>query len=124
MAVVATAGCTATGAFDDLNAVADLCDEFADERGPLWLHVDAAHGGGALLSPTHRHRLDGLARAQSLAWDPHKTLLLPLAAGMLLVKDERVLETAFSSRRHTCSRRPVTREGGTWTALVPVLTPV
>ncbi|BAH40625.1 putative decarboxylase [Gemmatimonas aurantiaca T-27] len=98
MAVVATAGCTATGAFDDLNAVADLCDEFADERGPLWLHVDAAHGGGALLSPTHRHRLDGLARAQSLAWDPHKTLLLPLAAGMLLVKDERVLETAFAQQ--------------------------
>lgn len=51
MAVVATAGCTATGAFDDLNAVADLCDEFADERGPLWLHVDAAHGGGHCCRP-------------------------------------------------------------------------
>jgi len=98
MAVVATAGCTATGSFDDLNAIADLCDEFADERGSLWMHVDAAHGGGALLSAGHRQKLQGLARAQSVAWDPHKTLLLPLAAGMLLVRDERVLGAAFAQQ--------------------------
>ncbi|HEY0930867.1 MAG TPA: pyridoxal-dependent decarboxylase [Gemmatimonas sp.] len=98
MAVVATAGCTATGSYDDLEAIADLCEEFADARGPLWLHVDAAHGGGALLSRTHRHRLKGLARANTLAWDPHKTLLLPLAAGMLLVREEHVLESAFAQQ--------------------------
>ena len=96
MAVVATAGCTATGSFDDLEAVADLCDEFADDHGPLWLHVDAAHGGAAMLSPTHRHRVRGLVRARSLAWDPHKTLLLPLSAGMVLVRDQDDLTRAFA----------------------------
>lgn len=96
MAVVATAGCTATGSFDDLEAVADLCDEFADDRGPLWLHVDAAHGGAAMLSPRHRHRVTGLVRARSIAWDPHKTLLLPLSAGMVLVRDQDDLTRAFT----------------------------
>jgi L-2,4-diaminobutyrate decarboxylase len=96
MAVVATAGCTATGAFDDLEAVADACAEFGDADEPIWLHVDAAHGGAALLSPTHAHRVRGLARARSVAWDPHKTLLLPLAAGLLLMREERDLASAFS----------------------------
>ena len=96
MAVVATAGCTATGSFDDLEAVADLCDTFADDHGPLWLHVDAAHGGAAMLSPTHRHRVKGLECARSLAWDPHKTLLLPLSAGMVLMRDQDDLTRAFT----------------------------
>lgn len=96
MAVVATAGCTSTGAFDDIAAIADACETFADDRGPLWLHVDAAHGGGALLSPRERSRLAGLARARSVAWDPHKTLLLPLSAGMLLMREEHDLERAYA----------------------------
>jgi len=91
MAVVATAGSTATGAFDDLDAVADLCEG----RG-LWLHVDGAHGASALLSDAHRHRMRGVHRAHSLAWDPHKMLLLPLSAGVVLVREERWLEAAFA----------------------------
>lgn len=98
MAVVATAGCTATGTFDDLEGVADACAEFGTDGEPLWLHVDAAHGGAALLSPTHAHRVRGLARARSVAWDPHKTLLLPLAAGLLLVREEHDLEAAFAQK--------------------------
>jgi L-2,4-diaminobutyrate decarboxylase len=93
MAVVATAGATATGAFDDLDAIGRLCEA----RG-LWLHVDGAHGASALLSPAHRGRLRGIERARSIAWDPHKMLLLPLAAGMVLVRDERDLERAFAQR--------------------------
>ena len=91
MAVVATSGSTATGSFDDLEAIGSLC-----AREGVWLHVDAAHGGSALLSAKHRHRLRGLARADSMAWDAHKMMLLPLPAGMLLVRDERRLERAFS----------------------------
>lgn len=91
MAVVATAGSTATGSFDDLEAVADAC-----AARDHWLHVDGAHGASALLSGVHRHRLGGLARAHSLAWDPHKMLLLPLAAGVVLVREERWLEGAFA----------------------------
>ena len=93
MAVVATAGSTATGAFDDLEAVGALCAE----RG-LWLHVDGAHGASALLSARHRHRLDGLRHARSLAWDPHKGMLLPLSVGTVLVREERDLEDAFAQR--------------------------
>ena len=93
MAVVATAGSTATGSFDDLEAVGGLCDE----RG-IWLHVDGAHGASALLSAEHRHRLAGLSRARTIAWDPHKGMLLPLSAGMVLARDERDLERAFAQK--------------------------
>ena len=93
MAVIATAGSTATGSFDDIATVASLCEHFG-----VWLHVDAAHGGAALLSPTHRHRLRGSDRARSLAWDPHKMMLLPSQAGMLLVRSERDLDAAFAQR--------------------------
>ena len=93
MAVVATAGSTATGSFDELEAIGPLCHE----RG-IWLHVDGAHGASALLSETHRDRLRGLAFARSIAWDPHKMMLLPLAAGVLLVRDEADLDAAFAQR--------------------------
>ena len=91
MAVVATAGSTPTGSFDDLDAIGTLCEA----RG-IWLHVDAAHGGSALLSPKHASRMKGIERATSIAWDPHKMMLLPLSAGVLLVRDERVLDGAFA----------------------------
>lgn len=93
MAVVATAGHTATGAFDDLDRIGRICEE----RG-LWLHVDGAHGATALLSDHHRHRVRGIEHARSIAWDPHKMMLLPLPAGMLLVRDERDLQAAFAQR--------------------------
>ncbi|MEO8335143.1 MAG: pyridoxal-dependent decarboxylase [bacterium] len=93
MAVVATAGSTATGSFDDLETIGTLCEA----RG-IWLHVDGAHGASALLSARHRGRLRGLERARSIAWDAHKMMLLPLAAGLLLVRDERDLESAFAQR--------------------------
>ena len=93
MAAVATAGSTATGSFDDLETIGALCEE----RG-IWLHVDGAHGASALLSERHRHRVRGLELARSIAWDPHKMMLLPLSAGVVLVRDERDLESAFSQR--------------------------
>ncbi len=93
MAVVATAGHTATGSFDDLEAIGALCDE----RG-LWFHVDGAHGASALLSATHAARLRGIARARTVAWDPHKMMLVPLAAGALIARDERDLTAAFAQQ--------------------------
>ena len=62
MAVVATAGSTATGSFDELDAIGRLCDE----RG-LWLHVDGAHGASALFSATapRARRRASSARARS-----------------------------------------------------------
>ena len=90
MAVVATAGSTPTGSFDDLEAIGRLC-----ETRDIWLHVDGAHGATALFSERHRHRVWGIHRARSLAWDPHKTMLLPLSAGMVLLRKEAELEQAF-----------------------------
>jgi L-2,4-diaminobutyrate decarboxylase len=93
MAVVAAAGSTPTGSFDDLETIGRLCEA----RG-LWLHVDGAHGASALLSDRHRHRVRGIERASSIAWDPHKCMLLPVSAGMVLVREERRLEEAFAQR--------------------------
>ena len=93
MAVVATAGTTATGSFDDLETIGSLCVE----RG-LWLHVDAAHGASALLSARPPEALKGLRHSRSLAWDPHKMMLLPLAAGMVLTRDEGDLERGFAQQ--------------------------
>jgi L-2,4-diaminobutyrate decarboxylase len=93
MAALATAGSTPTGSFDDLDAIGRICEA----RG-LWLHVDAAHGGSALLSQVHRRRLAGIHRARSIAWDPHKMMLMPLAASVVLVRHERDLEAAFEQQ--------------------------
>ena len=79
--IVAAAGSTATGAFDPLDELADL----AAEKG-LWLHVDAAHGGGFALSATHRHKLAGIARADSVVFDAHKQLMMPALITAVLFK--------------------------------------
>jgi L-2,4-diaminobutyrate decarboxylase len=101
LAVVASAGSTATGTFDDLALVADACGG----RG-IWFHVDAAHGGSALLSDTHRHRLRGIERADSLAWDPHKMMLLPIPCSVVLVRHEARLDAAFTQTAPYLFRGP------------------
>ncbi len=93
MAVVATAGTTATGSFDDLETIGGICAE----RG-IWLHVDGAHGTSALLSTKAPRALKGLKFSRSLAWDPHKMMLLPLATGMVLTRDEGDLDLAFAQQ--------------------------
>src|SRR5262249_40022183 len=67
MAIVAMGGSTNTGAVDDLRTLRSIAD-----REKAWLHVDAAYGGGMLLSEAHRGALDGLALADSITIDPHK----------------------------------------------------
>jgi L-2,4-diaminobutyrate decarboxylase len=92
MAIVATSGSTATGAFDDLRAIAALRDKHDS-----WLHVDAAHGASVVLSERLRPLVDGLDLADSLAWDPHKMLWMPLSLGVVLVRDGRWLRRAFAA---------------------------
>lgn len=86
MAVVATAGTTDLGAIDPLGAVADLCAEH-----DVWMHVDAAYGGGLLASRRRRHRLDGVERADSVTVDFHKTFFQPVSASAVLVRDAGAL---------------------------------
>lgn len=86
MAVVATAGTTDFGAIDPLPAIAALAKAHR-----TWLHVDAAYGGGLLVSPTRRHLLDGIEEADSVTVDYHKTWFQPVSASALLVRDGRHL---------------------------------
>jgi len=88
--VVANAGTTNTGAVDPLEAIADLC---ALER--IWMHVDAAYGGFAVLVPEGKAKLAGLGRADSVTMDPHKWLYVPFECGCLLVKEPAKLKAAF-----------------------------
>jgi len=90
-AVAATAGTTATGAIDPLPAVADLCAAHG-----LWMHVDAAYGGAAVLAPELRPLLAGIERADSISFDPHKWLYTPQSSACLLVRDPATLLRSFS----------------------------
>ena len=90
VAVVASACATPIGAFDPLDDVADLC-----EKHRVWLHVDAAHGGSAVLSSRHRHLVAGLERADSLVWDAHKMLFVPALCAFLLYKNPQHSYEAF-----------------------------
>jgi glutamate/tyrosine decarboxylase-like PLP-dependent enzyme len=81
-AVVATAGSTNAGLVDDLAGVADVCRA----RG-LWMHVDGAYGGAALLAPSVRDRFAGVEHADSLVIDPHKWLFAPYDCAALLYRE-------------------------------------
>jgi len=92
LAIVATAGSTATGAFDRLDEIALLRDRFR-----TWLHVDAAHGASVLLSESLARLVRGLERADSFSWDPHKMMWMPLSLGTILVRDGIWLRRAFEA---------------------------
>ncbi len=87
--VASAAGTTNTGAVDDLDAIADLC-----EAEGLWNHVDAAYGGFFALTSRGHQTLFGIGRADSITLDPHKGLFLPYGTGALLVRDRSTLEAA------------------------------
>ena len=90
--VAATAGTTVQGAFDPINEVANIARKY-----DLWLHVDGALGGSALLSRKHRSLLKGCEIADSFTWDPHKMMTIPLVCSVILVKDKAILSQTCSS---------------------------
>ncbi|MEE8604915.1 MAG: aspartate aminotransferase family protein [Candidatus Aminicenantaceae bacterium] len=81
--VGATAGTTVKGAFDPLEDIAPIAKQH-----DLWFHVDGALGGTVILSPRHRHLLQGLDKADSFAWNAHKLMGLPLMCSILLVREK------------------------------------
>jgi glutamate/tyrosine decarboxylase-like PLP-dependent enzyme len=89
--VVGAAGTTNTGAVDDLETLADIC-----QTQGLWLHVDGAFGAWAVLAPSARDQLRGMERADSLAFDLHKWMYLPYEIGCVLVRRELEHRQTFS----------------------------
>ena len=89
--VVANAGDTSSGTVDPLPEVAALCAEHE-----MWLHVDAAYGGFAVLDDRGRKLLRGIERADSIALDPHKWLYTPFEAGCILVREFQTLYDTFN----------------------------
>ncbi len=89
--VIATSGTTNAGAVDPLPSIADLC-----EAENLWLHVDGAYGGAAILTDQGRRALDGIERAHSITVDPHKWLFQPYEIGCILVRRHEWLKDTFS----------------------------
>ena len=91
IAVCANAGASSTGAIDPLGAIADYC-----QAEGIWLHVDAAYGGFAVVTETGKRLLAGIERADSIGLDAHKWFFQPYEAGCLLVKDAGALENVFA----------------------------
>src|SRR6185369_390063 len=89
--IVGVAGTTSTGVIDPLEALGQI----ADETG-CWYHIDAAYGGPLAFSKQHNHKLNGITKANSVTFDPHKWMFVPFACGATLVRDGgAVLRDAF-----------------------------
>jgi aromatic-L-amino-acid/L-tryptophan decarboxylase len=89
--VIGSAGTINTGAIDDLNALADLC-----QREDLWFHIDGAIGAVAVLAENIKPQLSGIERADSVALDLHKWMHMPFEAGCILVRHGDAHRRTFS----------------------------
>jgi glutamate/tyrosine decarboxylase-like PLP-dependent enzyme len=89
--VVGTAGTTGAGLIDPLPQLADVANRFG-----LWFHVDAAWGGSAVLSPRLRTVLRGIECSDSVTWDAHKWLSVPMGAGMFFCRHPEAVKQAFA----------------------------
>ncbi len=90
--IVGTAGTTAAGIVDPLPELAAVA-----KRTGAWFHADAAWGGGALMSDRLRPQLDGIALADSVTWDAHKWLSVPMGGGMFFCRHPEAVKQAFAA---------------------------
>ena len=88
--IAATGGTTNAGAVDPLRECRAIADDHA-----LWLHVDAAWGGGLISSPQSRGPIAGIERADSITIDAHKWLAATMGTGMFLIRDASLLARVF-----------------------------
>ena len=91
LAVVATVGTTSTASVDPVREIAVICAEFQ-----MWLHIDAAYGGGLALLPEHQWVTDAWEEADSLVINPHKMLFVPFDFSALYVRDLERLRRLFT----------------------------
>jgi len=90
--VNATSGSTVLGAYDDLEALSEVCD-----RHGVWLHVDACWGGSAILSRKYKHLMKGSDKVDSIAWNPHKMVGAPLQTSPFIVRHKGLLHQCNSA---------------------------
>ena len=88
--VNATAGTTVQGAFDPISDIADVCEEHG-----VWLHVDAAFGGTMIFDERFASHFKGTERVDSITWDAHKLMGVPLTCSVLLIKERGRLKASF-----------------------------
>lgn len=91
IALVANACGTAAGLYDPLPAISRICRDY-----DIWFHIDAAHGGGALVSRKYRYLVEGIELADSIIWDAHKMLRTPNVCAAVLVRQHHHLDHAFA----------------------------
>ena len=84
--IIATSGTTVRGAFDPLKEIANIAHD-----NNIWLHVDAAWGGSSLFSKRFRKLMDGVELADSVCWDAHKMMGMPLICSVFLTKSKDTL---------------------------------
>ena len=85
--IIATSGTTVRGAFDPLREMAAIA-----HSNDIWLHVDAAWGGSCLFSAKHANLMDGIELADSVCWDAHKMMGIPLICSAFLIKNTNILK--------------------------------
>jgi glutamate/tyrosine decarboxylase-like PLP-dependent enzyme len=107
--VIATAGTVNTGAIDDLESIAVLCAEEG-----LWLHVDGCIGALLAIAPEGRALVRGIARADSIALDPHKWLHAPFEVGCALVRDADAHFGSFTLTPEYLENAPRGIASGAW----------
>ena len=88
--VNAGAGTTVLGSYDPFEEISDVCARYG-----LWMHVDGSWGGSAVFSETHKSKLRGVHRADSVTVNPHKMLGVPVTCSFLLTGDLRRFSKAM-----------------------------
>jgi len=102
VAIVGSAGTTATGSFDPLREMGEFCREKN-----VWFHIDGSHGASALFSDKYRSLTDGIELASSLVWDMHKMLFTPSLITAVLFPHQQYSYDAFSQEAsYLFARRP------------------
>ena len=90
---IASAGTTNTGTVDPLTELSRIC-----KSENIWLHVDGAYGGAAILADKGKQLLKGIEKADSITVDPHKWFYQPYEIGCLIVRDNRWLSNTFTEK--------------------------
>lgn len=88
--IIGTAGTTGAGSIDDLKALASIAESYS-----LWYHIDAAWGGAAVLNPVTRPWVKGIEKADSVTFDVHKWLSVPMSASMFITQQRDILGKTF-----------------------------